>query len=140
MVVEHPQKISLASMMHRQQDDIEMASPSVLGASEPESELESELNLNYYHLVNEVWHFCSVDWGSRCKTLECGIAIEGLTISDICVGYNSICNPQPDDLSLADEEKKSHLGDKPLGVRYWTWLIMCNDGSLHLFAHNLRTA
>lgn len=70
VAVEHPQRSSLASMMHRQQDDIEMASPPVLGASEPESELESELNLNYYHLVNEVWHFCSVDWGSRCKTLE----------------------------------------------------------------------
>lgn len=64
--VEHTQKSSLASMMHRQQDDIEMASLSALAASEP----ESELNLNYYHLVNEVWHFCSVDWGSRCKTLE----------------------------------------------------------------------
>lgn len=29
-----------------------------------------ELDLNYYRLVNEVWHFCSVDWGSRCKLLE----------------------------------------------------------------------
>lgn len=29
----------------------------------------SELDLNYYRLVNEVWHFCSVDWGSRCKFL-----------------------------------------------------------------------
>lgn len=66
-VVEHPQKSSLSSMMHRHQDDIEMAPP---GASEVESELESELNLNYYHLVNEVWHFCSVDWGSRCKRLK----------------------------------------------------------------------
>lgn len=26
-----------------------------------------EIDLNYYHLVDEVWHFCSVDWGSRCK-------------------------------------------------------------------------
>lgn len=70
MVVEHPQKSSLSSMMHRQQDDIEMAPPPILGASEVESEFESELNLNYYHFVNEVWHFCSVDWGSRCKTLK----------------------------------------------------------------------
>lgn len=29
-----------------------------------------ELDLNYYRLVDEVWHFCSVDWGSRCKFLE----------------------------------------------------------------------
>lgn len=68
VVVEHPQKSSFSSMMHRQQDDIEMAPPPISGASDVESELESELNLNYYHLVNEVWHFCSVDWGSRCKT------------------------------------------------------------------------
>lgn len=29
-----------------------------------------ELDLNYYRLVDEVWHFCSVDWGSRCRFLE----------------------------------------------------------------------
>lgn len=73
-VVEHSHKSNLSSIIHRQQDDIEMASPPVLGAGEPESEPESEpaseLNLNYYQFVNEVWHFCSVDWGSRCKTLQ----------------------------------------------------------------------
>lgn len=70
VVVENPQKSSLSAMMHRQQDDIEMAPPPILGPTEVESEFESELNLNYYHFVNEVWHFCSVDWGSRCKTLK----------------------------------------------------------------------
>lgn len=70
VVVEHFQKSSLSSMMHRQQDDIEMAPSPIMGGSDVESEPESELNLNYYHLVNEVWHFCSVDWGSRCKTFK----------------------------------------------------------------------
>lgn len=70
MVVEQFQKSSLPSMMHRQQDDIELAPHPVLEASDVESEPESELNLNYYHLVNEVWHFCSVDWGSRCKPFK----------------------------------------------------------------------
>lgn len=27
----------------------------------------STLDLNHYNIVNEVWHYCSVDWGSRCK-------------------------------------------------------------------------
>lgn len=97
-----------------------------------------ELDLNYYHLVNEVWHFCSVDWGSRCKPMDASLnrwrfwADRCWWSQDICVGYNSLCNPQPDEVtqaSLADESEKRHLGDKPLGVRFWTWLIMCNDGS-----------
>ena len=25
------------------------------------------LDLNHYTLVNEVWHFCSVDWGAKCE-------------------------------------------------------------------------
>lgn len=70
MVVEPVQKSGFSSMMHRQPDDIEMAPPPMLGASDVDSEPESELNFNYYHLVNEVWHFCSVDWGSRCKTFK----------------------------------------------------------------------
>ena len=27
------------------------------------------LDINHYRIVNEVWHFCSVDWGSKCKAL-----------------------------------------------------------------------
>ena len=29
----------------------------------------SGLDLNHYRVVNEVWHYCSVDWGSRCKLI-----------------------------------------------------------------------
>lgn len=28
---------------------------------------EGELDLNHYNIVNEVWYYCSVDWGSRCE-------------------------------------------------------------------------
>ena len=28
---------------------------------------DEPLDLNHYRIVDEVWHFCSVDWGSRCK-------------------------------------------------------------------------
>lgn len=35
------------------------------------AEVESDdLDLNFYRLINEVWHFCSVDWGAGCKFLE----------------------------------------------------------------------
>ena len=25
------------------------------------------LDLNHYKVINEVWYYCSVDWGSKCK-------------------------------------------------------------------------
>lgn len=28
---------------------------------------EDMLDLSHYRMVNEVWHYCSVDWGARCK-------------------------------------------------------------------------
>lgn len=28
------------------------------------------LDLNHYRIVDEVWHFCSVDWGSKCEALS----------------------------------------------------------------------
>lgn len=46
-------------------DDIESHEMSYIGSG------AGEIDLNFYRLVNEVWHFCSVDWGSRCKILEC---------------------------------------------------------------------
>ena len=27
------------------------------------------LDLNHYKMVNEVWHFYSVDWGTNCRSL-----------------------------------------------------------------------
>ena len=29
---------------------------------------DKPLDINHYHIVDEVWHYCSVDWGSKCKT------------------------------------------------------------------------
>lgn len=48
---------------------VESDSGDIEGRCEPEKSDSppGELDLNYYHLVNEVWHFCSVDWGSQCK-------------------------------------------------------------------------
>ena len=27
----------------------------------------TSLDMNHYRMVNEVWYYCSVDWGNRCK-------------------------------------------------------------------------
>ena len=45
--------------------DIEM----MQGFPEPASHAENP-NLNHYRIVNEVWYYCSVDWGSKCRTFE----------------------------------------------------------------------
>ena len=45
--------------------------------SDPEKQDQTEdaavksgtLDLNHYRIVNEVWHFMSVDWGYRCKSV-----------------------------------------------------------------------
>ena len=65
----------MRAMMHRwkterpsfesQAADIEMMKT----LEEPASHATTP-DLNHYRIVNEVWYFCSVDWGSRCKMLD----------------------------------------------------------------------
>ena len=45
--------------------DIEM----LQGLPEPASHATNP-NLNHYRIVNEVWYYCSVDWGSKCRTIQ----------------------------------------------------------------------
>ena len=35
---------------------------------ERRSHLMDPLDLNHYNLVNQVWHYSSVDWGHKCMT------------------------------------------------------------------------
>ena len=28
------------------------------------------IDLNHYSMVNEVWYYCSIDWGSKCKDIS----------------------------------------------------------------------
>jgi hypothetical protein len=60
------QRIGIRKSVDARSSDIEMDEE---GASSP---IQSPLlDLSHYKLVNEVWHYCSVDWGSRCKSLAC---------------------------------------------------------------------
>ncbi|KZF26495.1 hypothetical protein L228DRAFT_279684 [Xylona heveae TC161] len=70
------------------------------------------LDLNHYHLVDEVWHYSSVDWGR----------------SYMCLGFNSLYNVHID-LSNTDDKERSRL-DVPDGKRVWSWLIICDDGTV----------
>jgi hypothetical protein len=58
------------------------------------------------NIVEDIWHFCSVDWGQRY----------------IYVGYNSL---------FSIPEIKIEAGpNKPAGLRVWTSLVLCDDGTV----------
>lgn len=42
--------------------DVEMSSTSESPVSHATS-----LDLNHYRIIDEVWYFCSIDWGDKCK-------------------------------------------------------------------------
>jgi hypothetical protein len=62
--------------------------------------------IKWGHIVNEIWHWHSVDWGQRY----------------LCLGYNSI-------FTIKDVKFDNGL-NKPEGKRVWTWLVLCDDGTV----------
>lgn len=62
--------------------------------------------IKWGHIVNEIWHWHSVDWGQRY----------------LCLGYNS--------LFTVKDVKLENGANKPEGKRIWTWLILCDDGTV----------
>lgn len=85
-------------------------------------------DLNHYKVVNQVWHYCSVDWGSKY----------------LCIGYNSLSDTEvapdigfkgtqnsserEDDIDHTDASAR--FGNNPKGARTWTWLVLCDDGTI----------
>ncbi|KAK4560343.1 hypothetical protein LTR86_005539 [Recurvomyces mirabilis] len=62
---------------------------------------------NLYRLVDDLWHYSSVDLGR----------------SYVCVGYNSIFGTKH-----ADAE--GDTGILPHCTRIWTWLVLCDDSTV----------
>lgn len=62
---------------------------------------------NLYRIVDDLWHYTSVDYGR----------------SYICVGYNSLYGTKN---SGAEEGN----GPLPYCIRVWTWLMLCEDGTV----------
>ena len=60
------------------------------------------------NIVDDLWHFCSVDRGQRY----------------LYIGYNSLF-PIPDD-------QNSPATSKPAGLRVWTSLLLCGIGRAHV--------
>ncbi|MCJ1420907.1 hypothetical protein MMC32_007266 [Xylographa parallela] len=70
------------------------------------------IDLNHYTIVNEVWHYASVDWGSKY----------------LCIGYNSLYNTTA--TLKIDPEATQKNQNRPAGKRVWTWLVLCDDGTV----------
>ncbi|KAF1946140.1 hypothetical protein EJ02DRAFT_508973 [Clathrospora elynae] len=74
------------------------------------TQLEMVQDLSHYQLVDDVWHWSTVDQGRRF----------------VCIGYNSIHNvrtKQSDD----HPETADRSQDMPHGKRVWNWLLLCED-------------
>ncbi|PGH33540.1 hypothetical protein GX50_03612 [[Emmonsia] crescens] len=57
-------------------------------------------------IVNKIWHFSSVDYGEKY----------------LCLGYNS--------LHVVSGVDFGNSTGKPDGKRVWTWLLICDDGTV----------
>ncbi|MCJ1478643.1 hypothetical protein MMC13_007324 [Lambiella insularis] len=81
------------------------------GDKHPATESQA-IDLNHYTIVNEVWHYASVDWGHKY----------------LCIGYNSLFNTAASLTLDPDSSRKSQ--NRPAGKRVWMWLVLCNDGTV----------
>ncbi|KAI9800774.1 MAG: hypothetical protein M1833_003191 [Piccolia ochrophora] len=71
-------------------------------------------DLNHYRLVDEVWHYCSVDWGDKF----------------LCIGYNALQSGQTMASSSSHLNPDTPSRDVPDGKRVWVWLVLCYDGTV----------
>lgn len=98
--------------------------PSIKSTSET-------LDLNHYRIVDDVWHFSSVDWGRNCKSLGRRLARAYAVVANFvkvsCIGYNSLYQcPGPN--SSSGWHSEGEVPVVPAGKRVWTWLVLCGDG------------
>ena len=91
-------------------------------------------HISHYKMASEVWHYCSVDWGKKCKTSLLPFQCRHLTIADLSISYNSLSDPSAvlnkyEMSSPRFESGSKDIGkDKMKGVRTWSWLVLCDDG------------
>ncbi|KAI8936405.1 hypothetical protein NX059_006814 [Plenodomus lindquistii] len=93
-------------------NEANLDSESSIGMSElmHSTQLEMVQDLSHYQLVDDVWHWSTVDWGRRF----------------VSIGYNSLHNVRT---KQTDEhpEDADRSQDMPHGKRIWRWLLLCED-------------
>ncbi|KAJ5135320.1 uncharacterized protein N7515_004598 [Penicillium bovifimosum] len=96
---------SVAPSFHHDVDDPENALKQLSDLDRP-GESASFKNLTFAQIVDQIWHFSSVDHGPRYT----------------CIGYNT--------LFVIPTLSQPNGKDLPDGKRLWTWLIQCDDGTV----------
>lgn len=86
-------------------------------------EQAASLNLTFSDIINQIWHFSSVDYGPKCMS---AIYVDEMSnmlicVTDTCVGYNSL-------YTIPGIDIKNDRG-LPSGKRLWTWIILFSDGN-----------
>lgn len=86
-------------------------------------------SLTFASIIDQIWHFCSVDYGPKCKIRSDPVKNAWTTPSltcngllDTCIGYNSLYA-----VKINGREIDNGKG-LPNGKRVWCWIILCNDG------------
>ncbi|OKL60249.1 hypothetical protein UA08_04581 [Talaromyces atroroseus] len=72
------------------------------------SEVASLGHLSFSNIINQIWHFCSVDYGPKYT----------------CIGYNSLYTVKINQKILENGK------GLPEGKRLWCWIILCDDGTV----------
>ncbi|KAI4687904.1 uncharacterized protein J4E88_003497 [Alternaria novae-zelandiae] len=118
----------------KQANEQALDSESSIGLTEmmQSTQLELVRDLSHYQLVDDVWHWSTVDQGRRCKFLfmsrERGRGLKSSADSnaDMCIGYNSLHNVRSKETNtrpiISDRTR-----DVPHGKRVWNWLLLCED-------------
>ncbi|OCL10498.1 hypothetical protein AOQ84DRAFT_426903 [Glonium stellatum] len=92
-------------------NDPSMDSEENIGMADLTQSTETGLfrDLTHYHIVDEVWHWSSVDWGRRF----------------VCLGFNALhcVRTSPPDQTEAPDARK----EIPHVKRVWNWLVLCED-------------
>ena len=84
------------------------------------------LDLNHYKVVNQVWHYYSVDWGTNYTCIGYN------SLSDIKVASDDVTAEEASPTEDVDDngEARAELSNHPNGARTWTWLVLCDDGTV----------
>jgi Mg2+ and Co2+ transporter CorA len=91
------------SPRHRVTNDVEsMAGTVEMGA--PQSSMSGPKDITFGDVVNDLWHFHSVDWGQKYVHV-------GVNVLSVIPGLE-------------------HSVDKPAGQRLWTSIVLCHDGTV----------
>ncbi|CAI9633542.1 unnamed protein product [Alternaria burnsii] len=105
-------KSSSIKQKAKQANEEAVDSESSIGMTEmmQSTQLELVRDLSHYQLVDDVWHWSTVDQGRRY----------------MCIGYNSLHNVRSKETNthphIADRSR-----DVPHGKRVWNWLLLCED-------------